>query len=254
MPTEKTSKYLTSEVQLHRLVGAEQFSAEDIYQAMSSGTKFNFEPIVERGFDVMFPFDTGSLDISQKSWSDVRDEAALAVAIYEALIPARQASLEYLVDPGIWAWIALTQVPEYVVNRWCGGFVRPGVPVNSKSCSYFLSGHSIQKQTRCAPRRLFIAANTSNRAKGDFSQTERLLTNTDIYSATFERQLGMDAELAVELAQQFVGTGREIYRPGFKLVGVLLSTMALEYLDLPAKKALVLEAFNAVSSEIVSSK
>jgi hypothetical protein len=235
---------------LSRLIDASQISTSDIFQIFQSSSKFNFEQIFHDEQPIAFDLDLDGIDLSQDSWTTTQ-EARLAVAIYEALIPARQASLEYLIDPGIWSWIALHLLKDYVVNRWCGGYARTGVPVKPDACSYFLTGNSSQKQTRCAPRRLFIAAETSWKVEGNFSKVEDLLGNTDLYSAIFERQLGNDLELAIEISSIFGKSKREIYRPGIKLVGILLSTVAIEYLDKQSKRELVLEAFEATKSGLV---
>lgn len=243
-------KYTTTQVSLSRLVDASQTSASEVFQIFQSNSRFNFEPVYHDGQQIEFNLDLTEVNISQKSWT-VEHETKLAIALYEALIPARQVSMQYLIDPGVWSWIALNDLKDYVVNRWCGGYVRSGVPVKPEACSYFLTGNSSQKQTRCAPRRLYIAAETSWRVEGDFSRVEQLIANTDLYSAIFERQLGNDLELAIEISTVFGKSKREIYRPGIKLIGILLSTVALEFLDRDAKRELVLEASRAVKSKLV---
>lgn len=235
---------------LGRLVDAMRTSAADVFQILSSASKFDFETVTEHGKPIDFTLDLTKIDMKKKTWT-VDDEVELAIAIYESLDSAKRVSLQYLIDPGIWSWIALSQVKDYVVNRWCDGYAPNGTPMKPEACSYFLSGHSSQKQTRCAPRRLYIAADTSIKAEGDYSQVKGLLQNTDLYSAIFERQLGSDAELAVEIAAVFGDSKRDVYRPGIKLVGILLSTVALEVLDRKAKHQLVLEAFGAVSQKLV---
>lgn len=247
-----TSKKKTNETEpLGRLVDASRTTASDVFQIMSSNSEFNFEKVLNDGKKIDYQIDLSDIDMKKTKWT-AGDEAKLAIAIYQSLVPIRKVSLEYIIDPGIWSWIGLTQVKDYVVNRWCDGYTHAGLPERPNSCSYFLSGNSIQRHTRCAPRRLFIAADASWRAEGDFSHTQTILENTDIYSATFERQLGNDPELAVEIATIFKGTKREVYRPGIKLVGILLSTVALEVLGRKEKRELVQEAFNAVKDGIVS--
>jgi hypothetical protein len=218
---------------------------------MSSKSDFNFETVTDGDDPIDYSIDLSGINMKMTKWT-AADEAKLAIAIYESLVPIRKISLEYIIDPGIWSWIGLTQVKDYVINRWSGGYTHAGLPEKPNGCSYFLSGNSIQRHTRCAPRRLYIAADASWRAEGDFSHTETILASTDIYSATFERQLGNDPELAVEIANIFKGTKREVYRPGIKLVGILLSTVALEVLDRKGKRQLVQEAFNAVKDGLVN--
>jgi hypothetical protein len=245
-----TKKKSNEPIALSRLIDAAQITANDIFQIFQSNSKFNFEQIFHNEVPIIFNLDLDGINLSQDNWTTPQ-EARLAVAIYEALIPARQVSLEYLIDPGIWSWIALHLLKDYVVNRWCGGYARAGLPVKADACSYFLTGNSSQKQTRCAPRRLFIAAETSWKVEGNFSKVEDLLGNTDLYSAIFERQLGNDLELAIEISSIFGQSKREVYRPGIKLVGILLSTVAIEYLDRQSKRELVLEAFEATRSKLV---
>ena len=248
MVNKKTTKLKFEN--LGRLVDAMRTSPSDIFQVLSSGSNFDFETVTDGDDVIDFELDLSGIDIKKNTWT-VDDEVELAIAIYESLDTAKRVSLQYLIDPGIWSWIALSQIRDYVINRWCDGYATNGSPSKPEACSYFLSGHSSQKQTRCAPRRLYIAADSSIKAEGDYSHVKALLQNTDLYSAIFERQLGSDAELAVEIATVFKDSKREVYRPGIKLVGILLSTVALEVLDRKAKHQLVVDAFNEVSEKLV---
>lgn len=238
---------------LHSLLDVDYLSASAVYEAIVLNREL---PAEKKMFaEVPIPFEliwpTGT-DAQTSEWT-ISQEAQLAIAIREALIPARQASLKHLVDPGIWTWIALAQIPTYVISRWCGGTDVDGRPAKPSGCSFFLTGDGVHSQTRCASRRLFIAAETSFRSHGSYSHVEKFLQSSDIYSAIFERRLGLDAELATEMVDAFVdgNVARTHYRKAVKLVGLILGTTCLEALSREDKRKIVEEALTEVSSPII---
>ena len=45
-------------------------------------------------------------------------EAKIAQELYEALAPALKAEPNLLAEPGVWAWVSLVPMREYMVARW----------------------------------------------------------------------------------------------------------------------------------------
>jgi hypothetical protein len=78
-----------------------------------------------------------------------------------------------------------------------------------------------------------------------------LLKLTDLYTGIFERMIGLDAELAVEVAAQFVGLSEDDRRRGLRLLGAVLSTTMLEVLDSRQQKAALVAAAKSEASGIV---
>jgi hypothetical protein len=238
---------------LRRIIDVEFITTSQVFEELCSGRSFPSEEVLINdksvGFSLKLP---KGLDLHQESWSS-KDEALLAIALREALSVARKSNPGLLNDHGVWAWIALEQLRPYVVNRWCDGFDPVNQPKKPSGCAYFLTGDGVHAQSRCAPRRIFIAAETSFRADGNSRSVEKFLEKSDIFSSIFERKLGLDAELAVEMVQNFYATKapRETYRRATKLIGLILGTTCLEALERQEKKLLVKEAMNEVSSSLI---
>jgi hypothetical protein len=238
-------------VGLCKIANHENLTSEDVFGILTGRVSHEIIPVTSTGNEVTFnmKFPKG-FDISMKSWQP-EDEAILAIQLYEALIPAKKASLGNVLDPGIWAWIGINQLSDYVVNRWCGGWNKDGSPKELEKCKYFLSGLGNHDQTRCAVRRLFIAADTSWRADNTFNHVLPFLKSADLYSSIFERNLSLDSELAVEIVTQYSGLERKKYRPAIKLIGLILSTVTLELLNRKEKAQIVRDALKESSSGLV---
>lgn len=241
---------------LGRVVDVEFLAARDIYDRLSAGGTFNTEEVHVGQSKAPFSFKVpASIKLDQSVWT-VKEEAQLAVELREALSSARKLNSGLLNDHGIWTWLGVEVLRDYVVNRWCGGYEN-GRPQNSSRCEYFLTGDGVHAQTRCAVRRLYIAAETSFRADGDDRWVEKFLQNADIYSSIFERRLGMDSELAVAMLDSYLSLGsgsRTVYRRASKLIGLILSTTTLEALDRRDKRALVQEAVSEVTLGLIDGK
>lgn len=236
---------------LCKITNHENLTPEEVFGILVGRVSVEIEPVSSVGkevpFNINFPKE---FDISRKSWQP-EEEATLAIQLYEALIPAKKASLGNVLDPGVWAWIGITQFSDYVVNRWCGGWNKDGSPKELEKCKYFLSGLGNHDQTRCAVRRLFIAADTSWRVDNTFDHVLPFLKSADLYSSIFERNLSLDPELAVEIVTQYSGLERKKYRPAIKLIGLILSTVTLELLNRKEKAQIVKDALQESSSGLV---
>jgi hypothetical protein len=241
----------TGAVGLCKIADHENLTPEEVFGILVGRVSVEIESITSMGkevpFDVKFP---KGFDVSQKSWQP-EEEATLAIQLYEALIPAKKASLGNVLDPGVWAWIGITQLSDYVVNRWCGGWNKDGSPKELEKCKYFLTGLGNHDQTRCAVRRLFIAADTSWRVDNTFDHVLPFLKSADLYSSIFERNLSLDPELAVEIVTQYSGLERKKYRPAIKLIGLILSTVTLELLNRKEKAQIVSDALQESSLGLV---
>jgi hypothetical protein len=227
--------------------------ARDVYDRLCSGSQFLIEDVQVQSVTVPFDFRVSpNLDLAQSVWK-VEDEVEVAISLHKALHEAKTTRSGLLNEHGIWTWIGLEVLRDYVVNRWCNGYEN-GRPQSPEKCDYFLTGDGVHAQSRCAVRRLYIAAETSFRAESDYRWVAKFLANADIFSAIFERRLGMDSELAVAMVDAFtsLGTGsRATYRKASKLIGLALSTTCLEALDKADKRALVNDAVSDVALGLV---
>ena len=253
MPTDQDNDkgLLEGSKFLYRIKNIEYLTAVEVQRRIVQKEDFETEKVIFGGAPIPFKFKSPKgLDIKKKKWS-TDDEAKLAVALFESLSPTRDASAGLLSDPGIWAWIGITQFPDYVINRWCDGVVTGSEPKDIKKFEYFLTGYGNHTQTRCALRRLYIAANASWRAESTFDFVHPFLEKADLFTSIFERNIGADSGLAVEIVKPYKDLARKQYRVAIKLIGLILSTMSLEYIDEKEKKAIVAEAKAAISSGLV---
>ena len=248
-----TSKKSQDSTTLKRIIDVEFITSSQVFEEIVSGRSFQSEEVLvnDKSIDFALKLPKG-LDLQQENWS-AKDEALLAIALRDSLSVARNANPGLLNDHGVWAWIALEQLGSYVVNRWCGGFDSEKRPEKPSGCAYFLTGDGVHAQSRCAPRRIYIAAETSFRADGNGKSVEKFLEKSDIFSTIFERKLGIDSELAVEMVQKFYATKatRDAYRKATKLIGLILGTTCLEALNRQEKILLVEEAMNEVSASLI---
>jgi len=231
-------------------------TAQDVYSRIINGLDFAVSPITVNSNTIEFNFDPDvRRDLVGRTAFSVDDEIKIAIALHEALIPARRASPALLRDPGVWAWIGLEQLRDYVLIRWCGAKRTSMLPASPEKCSYFLTGDALVRQARCAVRRLWIAANASHRARSDYAAVAANLALTDLYTGVFERMLGLDAELACALTAEL---HKPKYAEDFRRkvligVGIRLSTVALECLDAGQKGHLIKEVIDdlTVNPEII---
>ena len=217
-----------------RLPNWEKWSKEKVLNILNTGAKVEYEE---------YP---GGLTISgdlplEKGANKVKGiEAKLAIAIHEAIAPVRSEAPAIVKDNGFWMWFGLDLCREQMIDRWCDGRGLDGKVVKEDRAAYFLSGDSLQAQQRCGVRRLWIAADISKRCSGTYEHVEGLLLNTDTFTGIAERMIGLDAEMAVAVMLELNEIASEdLRRLVAKKVSVVLSTVALEVLDMKQKQKIV---------------
>lgn len=175
-------------------------------------------------------------------------EAKIAQELYEALAPALKAEPNLLADPGVWAWVSLVPMREYMVARWSKSLASADSDSDSneetKFDYFYTNRNNLKQHTRCGTRRLYIAAAACVRADGDFGNLKKFFESTDLYTGIFERRLGLDSEIAVELVLALSGKERAVARYVLRSVELMLSTVSLEYLDRNQKRKLIADAIS----------
>lgn len=236
---------------LCRIDDAVDLTSQDVYGKLVNNHDFSISPVKVDDQFISFDFDPAvRRDLLGRTAFSAADEERIAIALHEALVPARQASVALLRDPGVWAWIGLSELRDYVLIRWCGATPINMLPTSPERCSYFLTGDALVRQARCAVRRLWIAASTSYRAGSGYSAVAANLALTDLYTGVFERMLGLDSELACLLtAELHKSKYLEKFRRQVLIgVGARLSTVALEYLDARQKSQLIQEVIDDLTT------
>jgi len=231
-----------SKIKVQRLINADQWGSERIANAFDHKVAFPFEE---------YPGDLylESFEIASSGNRLVETEVNLAFALHQALLPLRTASPNIVRDNSFWMWLGLDVCAEAMIERWCGGRKSDGTLKTPNGASYFVAGMSLRAQVRCGVKRLWIAAETSQRCEGDYSHVHSLLVNRDIFVGIFERTCGLDAELAVELATQLQEiTKEDDRRRVLTALQVVLSTVAIELLNRREKADLVKFVIDEFSS------
>ena len=178
-------------------------------------------------------------DLKKISGRDFETNAA--IELHDALIPIRASHPELLIDPKFWSWVALVPMREYVLGRWCkaAGLFGSPLPADLETGYFFTKRGDLKGHTRSGPRRLYIAARAAQLADGNFDNLSKFFADTDLYTGIFERRMSLDAETAVELAVSLENSTRAERRFVLRSVQLMLSTVALEYLDRSQKKKII---------------
>ena len=180
----------------------------------------------------------------RKEIGTAKSEAKFATELYNALSPVIKTEPNLLSDPGIWAWISLVPMREYVLARWFDGRDSASTdwPEDSTFDYFYTSRNNLKRHARCGSRRLFIAAVACMKADGDLQHLELFFKSTDLYKGIFERRLSLDSEIAVELVLALSDKDRFLVRYVLRSVELMLGTVALEYLDRGQKRKLIADA------------
>ena len=217
---------------------------------------------VLRGTAQLAPADEGKLGIAnlQKAadtavdgydpttnpWSKV--DQVLAKIVHVELLKLQTTAPWLLNDPVFWEWLALVPFRRYTLKRWCGGEAwldDDDAPVPTGLARAVLASGSVKSHARHAVRRLYIYADCSHVATGSYGDVATILdADQDIPGAVFERKLGLSPHMALELIRVAVGftptpksagskavSARAKRREFLKQVNLLLSTVAVEFLD-----------------------
>ena len=190
-------------------------------------------------------------------------DGSLAQALHGALDPLRRSAPHVLNDPLFWQWLAFHPFRDYTLQRWCGGSdwldaEEPSVPTGAMR--FVLTGGSVKSHARHSARRLYLYADCSFANGGTYDHVDEILgANQDILTAVFERRLGLSPTMTLELiraASAFTPTAktpsnpavsaRTKYRNFFRQVNLLVSTVAVEFLDNASMATLFLD----ISAEI----
>ena len=173
-------------------------------------------------------------------------EAKIAQELYEALSPAMKAEPKLLADPGLWAWVSLVPMRDYMIARWFKSLAssESDSAEETKFDYFYTNRNNLKRHTRCGTRRLYIAAAACIKADGDFGNLKKFFESTDLYTGIFERRLGLDSEIAVELVVALSGKDRAVARYVLRSVELMLSTVSLEYLDRNQKRKLIADAIS----------
>jgi hypothetical protein len=217
---------------------------------------------VLRGTAQLAPADEGKLNISKlraaadaatkgydpatNPWSKV--DRVLAEIVHAELLQLQTVAPWLLNDPVFWEWLALDPFRSYTLKRWCGGEdwlddQEDNVPKGLARA--VLASGRVKSHARHAVRRLYIYADCSYVATGSYGDVATILdADQDIPGAVFERKLGLSPQMALELirtalsfqpTKKSAGTkalsARKKTREFLKQVNLLLSTVAVEFLD-----------------------
>lgn len=175
-------------------------------------------------------------------------DEALAKVLHMELAPVRAAAPWVLNDALFWQWLAFHPLREYTLLRWCGGrewLDDPDLAVPTGAMRFVLAAGSVKTHARHSARRLYLYADCSHSYDGTYGHLGVILgVDQDILGAVFERKLGLSPLMALVLirtASAFSPTkktattksisARDKRRDFFRQVNLLVSTVAVEFLD-----------------------
>ena len=184
--------------------------------------------------------------LETRARSNAEVDAELAESLHTLLGPVRQSMPELLNEARFWEWIALGPLCQYGLMRWCGGgawLLDPLLPIPKQAARFLMNSSNIHSHHRHLVRRLYLFAECSL-VGGDYSALPTVFGDLDRAQSVFERKLGLSPRIAYALihvtstigANDSVGVTphkdvRYWRRKFFKQVNVLVSTVALEFLD-----------------------
>jgi hypothetical protein len=175
-------------------------------------------------------------------------DEALAKVLHTELAPLRASTPWVLNDPLLWQWLAFHPLREYTLRRWCGGpewLDDPDLAPPTGAMRFVLTAGSVKTHARHSARRLYLYADCSQSYDGTYDQLGLILgVDQDILGAVFERKLGLSSLMAlvlIRVASTFAATkktattksvaARDKRRDFFRQVNLLVSTVAVEFLD-----------------------
>jgi len=190
-------------------------------------------------------------------------DADLAEVLHRELAPVRTSAPWVLNDPLFWQWLAFLPLRSYTLRRWCDGgdwVDDPDREVPRGVIRFVLTAGSVKTHARHSVRRLYLYAECSHAYDGTYDHLDEILgADQDIVGAVFERKLGLSPLMALVLittAAKFAATkksaseasvsARKKYREFFRQVNLLVSTVAVEYLDEGGLSAL----FDAIARDL----
>lgn len=146
-----------------------------------------------------------------------------------------------LSDPHFWHWMTTVQLREFVLARWApSDSDLPSWLESAGGISRFLGSNSHKGFARNAIARLFWAAELTN-IDGDYDLTSIVLSNADLHTSLFERQLGMEPRLlkiCIEKMSNLEGfgdravkenlTGERLHREAIKILRIKMRTTVIE--------------------------
>jgi hypothetical protein len=125
--------------------------------------------------------------------SDVK----LAPVLHDVL---KDQSRRLLLQPRFWEWLALVELPDYVVARW----VDDRLNLTGANIGRFLAGTGVSSVANHALARLYWTAEVSWVERGDYSGVQNLLSKADLHKTLFTNELCLQPRLCLAHADEMI--------------------------------------------------
>jgi Family of unknown function (DUF6339) len=156
-------------------------------------------------------------------------DAALAPVVHGAL---RGCSRRTLLDMRLWHWMAVTQLQDYVLRRWCRlEEIHEELVLPPAQMERFLGRPTLRGVSRNAVARLYWVADALYSPEEGYSLVDTVLGNQDFFQNIFERKFGLYPPAAKVCARQLSEASEADRRRALKLLNLYASTIALESLE-----------------------
>lgn len=156
-------------------------------------------------------------------------DAALAPKLHEVLRPLGR---RQLLDAGLWQWLCLEPLRDYVLARWCGGVSQDQLPnLKTSKLQRFVGSPTMVGMSRNAVARLFWGAEAAYATTGSYEDCALVFGSADLYVGVFEREMGLHPEAAMAIIRRLADEPEERRRQALRRLNFVLSTTALEALS-----------------------
>lgn len=166
-----------------------------------------------------------------------RTDAEYAELIHTAL---RKVARRVLLDPKTWHWLTLGPLQTYTLARWCDRWeLGDPMTLTTSQQGRFVGRSSLAGMAGNSIARLYWGADAAWQNDGNYERVPTIFANSDLYVGIFERELGLAPGVAVLLAERLKDEPELPRRNVLVNLNFVLSTTALEALDMASLGSLL---------------
>lgn len=147
-------------------------------------------------------FDAAWRHIARRGELPPSTDVKLAPILHDVL---KDQSRRLLLQPRFWEWLALIELPDYVVARW----VDDRLNLTGANIGRFLAGTGVSSIANHALARLYWTAEVSWVERGDYSGVPNLLSKADLHKTLFTNELCLQPRLCLAHADEMIQNYKE---------------------------------------------
>lgn len=164
-------------------------------------------------------------------------DAELAPVLHGAL---RRCSRRTLLDMRFWHWMAVAEMRDFVLRRWCSAReVTTETVLKSNEAGHFLGRPTLNGVSRNGVARLYWSAEALYTPEEGYGLVPVVLGSQDFFKGIFERRFCLHRPAARACAKALAGRTEDERRDDLRLLNLYASTIVLEALDEDGVRKLV---------------